>query len=58
MSMTPLHLRDLPNVHGYKFVGITRDGRRVPCAVEQDPVTRMHRITGANFRDLTGWVRA
>jgi len=50
-------LKDLPNEHGFKFVGITRNFMQVPCFVVQH-TDGNHYIQGAAFSDLTGWVRS
>lgn len=51
------HPRDLPNFHGFKFIGITADGEK-QCQVVRDPETTCHIVTGeARFCDLIGWKR-
>jgi hypothetical protein len=50
-------LADLPNAAGFAFVGILKDGTRVDCHVIKDPSTSLHRVAGAPFSDLRGWVK-
>lgn len=53
-AMRPL--RDLPNVHGYEFVGVLWDGSTQTCRVVKCD-DGLHRIEGVAFRDLRGWTR-
>ena len=50
-------LADLPNAAGFMFVGILKDGSRVDCYVVKDASTGLHRVAGATFSDLRGWVK-
>ncbi len=54
--MSVLRLEDLPNAAGFHFVGVTKDGKKVPCVVElgQD---RCYKVAGAAWSDLAGWCR-
>lgn len=43
----------LPNQAGFKFLGITQSGKEVECVVVLE--NGLHRVSGANFKDLKGW---
>lgn len=49
--MIVLRLEGLPNAAGFHFVGVTKDGKKVPCVVElgQD---RCYKVAGTVWRDL------
>jgi len=47
----------LPNRDGFEFLGITADGRKIPCVTEKGP-DGCYRVTGADFSDLVGWCSA
>ena len=49
------HLQDLPNIEGFRFVGITHDNERKECFVAKD-LMGCHTIKGeATWFDLDGW---
>jgi hypothetical protein len=49
------HLQDLPNIEGFRFVGITHDNERRECFVAKD-LMGCHTIKGeATWFDLDGW---
>jgi len=49
------HLQDLPNIEGFRFVGITHDNERKECFVAKD-LMGCHIIKGeATWFDLDGW---
>jgi len=49
------HLQDLPNIEGFRFVGITHDNERKECFVAKD-LMGCHTIKGeAMWFDLDGW---
>lgn len=54
--MIVLRMEDLPNAAGFSFVGVTKEGEKVPCVVElgQD---RCYKVSGAAWCDLAGWCR-
>ena len=47
----------IPNVAGYRFTGIKRDGTRALCTVERGP-DGLHRIKELRVTELVGWVPA
>lgn len=51
----PFPLAFLPNVDGFAFVGVKRDGSRIPCRVERGP-DGLHRIAGGLYTELIGWM--
>lgn len=56
-----LELSMLPNINNYKFNGVTKDGRVVPCAVKKGEDGLhfvVNEITGERFfTQLTSWFR-
>lgn len=55
--MTYLSVRPLawlPNTHGFRFIGILKNGERVRCRVVKGE-DGCYRVEGAQFADLTGW---
>lgn len=50
-------LADLPNTPGFMFVGVLKDDTRVDCQIVKDVATNLHRVDGAPFADLRGWVK-
>lgn len=50
-------LRDLPNHDGFLFTGITWSFEHVQCRIERGD-DGVHRIVGAELRDLRGWIPA
>lgn len=47
--------KDLPNVHGFEFIGITAQGRR-KCYVVFDEKHNTYYVDGeAKYCDLTWW---
>jgi len=48
-------LAHLPNRDGFTFIAVCRDGSCVECAVAKDPLTGLHRVTGAVYANLIGW---
>jgi len=47
--------RDLPNIDGFEFIGITGDGEK-KCHVVQDPETTCHYVDGeAKYCELLSW---
>lgn len=46
--------RDLPNSHGFKFLGYTFEGQKFRCEVVKGS-DGCHRIEGMAFSDLFGW---
>ena len=47
--------RDLPNIHGFEFIGITSEGRR-NCRVVRDAETSTCYVDGeAKYCDLSWW---
>jgi len=46
----------LPNSHGFKFIGMLKNGRRIACEVVRDSATQMHSVAGAEWSELAGWV--
>lgn len=44
---------DIPNVEGFKFIGIQNDGSFVDCVVKKDN-KGLHYID--NFKNIIGWV--
>ncbi len=49
-----LPLRDLPNIHGYRFVGVRLDGSSEPCRVVKCE-DGLHRIEGGKWHELRAW---
>lgn len=48
-------LAHLPNLDGFRFTGVKRDGTAVTCHVEKSSDNQMHFVSGADFDDLIGW---
>ena len=48
-------LQHLPNIEGFKFHSILKDGTRVLDEVKRNPITHLHYTT--HFKDSIGWVR-
>lgn len=46
----------LPNTAGYRFIGVTTSGERVPCVIRRNLDTGMHYVEGCDWYDLTGWI--
>lgn len=44
----------LPNCHGYRFIGIKRNGDEIECVVECGE-DGLHRIAGGVFDQFIGW---
>lgn len=44
---------DIPNVEGFKFIGIQNDGSCTECVVKKDE-NELHYID--NFKNIIGWV--
>lgn len=56
--MQPIRqLRHLPNTDGFLFTGITWSFEHVQCRIERGD-DGVHRIVGAELRDLRGWIPA
>lgn len=53
LGLRPIH--DLPNKHGFKFIGRMRTGHDRDCCVERDSDTGLHHVIGCEFGDLIGW---
>lgn len=51
----PKPLAWLPNRVGFKFKGVTREGRPVECEVRREPATGMHHIWPVTAAGLKGW---
>jgi len=47
-------LRDLPNIHGYEFIGVRWDGSSEPCRIIKCD-DGLHRIAGDKYKDLKAW---
>lgn len=52
-------LKDLPNVHGYEFTGIMKDGTPIDCQIYKD-VCGAYQVLSAYsknraFSELKGW---
>lgn len=61
LNLTPSQrlrrLADIPNLAGYRFVGVKRDGTHAQCHVVRDAATGLHSIAGeALHADLIGWL--
>ncbi len=50
-------LASLPNRVGFVFVGLMRNGQIVRCHVVLDE-NKCHRVVGAKFSELQGWMEA
>lgn len=51
----PFPLAWLPNVDGFEFVGVRRDGTRIPCRVGRGADGR-YTIHGGLYAELVGWM--
>ncbi len=49
-----LALADIPNTAGFRFVGITKDGREVACTVSRDTASGCYTL-GPIFSSLAAW---
>ena len=48
-------LKDLPNINGYEFIGVTSEGKK-RCRVVKDPETGTCYVDGeAKYCDLRWW---
>lgn len=45
----------LPNVAGFKFIGITADMQEKPCEVVKDEKMLSHYTIGIEYCNLIGW---
>lgn len=49
-------LEDLPNLEGFKFIGVRHDGTLAQCYIIKD-ANGIHIIGGAaTYKELKGWV--
>lgn len=55
LSPQKKHLKDLPNQHGFVFVGITHQGKEKQCRVVRKE-NGIHSVEGENFLNLSGWL--
>lgn len=51
-------IRDLPDVEGFEFIGVDKDGREVLCRMRQLVTSGKFYIAGTTaFTELIGWKR-
>jgi hypothetical protein len=44
----------IPNVEGFRFIGVRRDMTRIECHVVKDE-QGLHRVNNGQFKELIGW---
>lgn len=47
---------DLPNMDGFKFTAVTKDGKHVVCKVIKRRRDGCHRVRGVKYSEIVGWL--
>jgi hypothetical protein len=48
-------LSSIPNIDGFKFIGLTYENIEIECTVIKDNETGVHTISNGQFHSLKSW---